>query len=78
MATQIAPTPIIKGSEAIKIWKEANKKPSKDVELGVAKLKALFAPKIRKQYMDFVIEKLSEKNLHMIDSFSCIEKAKMN
>ena len=48
MTTQIASTPIIKGSEAIKIWKEANKKPSKDVELGVAKLKALFEPKIRK------------------------------
>ena len=48
MATQIAPTPIIKGPEAIKIWKEANKKPSKDVELGVAKLKDLFAHKIRK------------------------------
>ena len=23
--------------------------------------------------MDFVIERLSEKNLHIIDSFSCIE-----
>lgn len=46
MPTQIAPTPIIKGPEAIKIWKEANKQPSKDVKLGVAKLKVLFAPKI--------------------------------
>lgn len=46
MPTQIVPTPIIKGPEAIKIWKEANKHPSKDVELGVAKLKAIFASKI--------------------------------
>lgn len=48
MPTQIASTPIIKGLEAVKIWKEANKKPSKDVELGVEKLKALFEPKIKK------------------------------
>ena len=47
MATQIASTPTIKGSEAVKVWKEANKKPSKKSEIGAAKLKAFFDKKVK-------------------------------
>ena len=42
MATQIAATPVIKGSEAIKILKEANRKPSKESEKGAKKLADIF------------------------------------
>lgn len=38
MATQIAATPVIKGAEATKILKEANRKPTKESEKGVKKL----------------------------------------
>jgi hypothetical protein len=44
MATQIAATPIIKGSEAIKILNEANQKPLPDSEKGAEKLAAFFEP----------------------------------
>ena len=42
MATQIAATPVIKGSEAIKILKEANRKHSEESEKGAKKLADIF------------------------------------
>ena len=42
MATQIAATPVIKGSEAIKILEEANRKPSEESEKGAKKLADIF------------------------------------
>ncbi len=42
VATQIAATPIIKGKEAIKILKEANRVPSKKTENGAKKLANMF------------------------------------
>ena len=42
MATQIAPTPVIKGSEALKIYLEANRKPSPKAENGKKKLAEMF------------------------------------
>ena len=41
-ATQIAPTPVVKGSEAEKILKEANKKTSAEAKKGSKKLSNLF------------------------------------
>ena len=42
MATQIAATPVIKGPEASKILKEANRKPSKESQKGAKKLADIF------------------------------------
>ena len=42
MATQIAPTPIVKGSEAVKILKEANRKTSIEAQKGSKKLANIF------------------------------------
>ena len=42
MATQIAPTPVVKGSEAERILKEANKKTSAEAKKGSKKLSNLF------------------------------------
>lgn len=42
MATQIAATPVIKGSEAKKIYQEANRKPSPKAEVGAKKLADIF------------------------------------
>lgn len=42
MATQIAATSVIKGPEAIKILKEANRKPSEESEKGAKKLAEIF------------------------------------
>ena len=42
MATQIAATPIIKGSEAKKILKEVHRKPSGDIEKGAQKWANIF------------------------------------
>lgn len=42
MATQIAATPVVKGSEAVRIWKEANRKPSEKSEKGAKKLADIF------------------------------------
>ena len=39
MATQIASTPTVKGKEALRIYREANKKPSAKAALGAEKLK---------------------------------------
>ena len=42
MATQIAATPVIKGPEAIRIWEEAHRKPSKESKENAKKLAAFF------------------------------------
>lgn len=47
MATQIAATPVIKGKEAIRIYKEANREPSPKAENGAKKLAELFEKMIK-------------------------------
>ena len=47
MATQIAATPVAKGSESVKIFKEANRKPSKKSEKGAKKLADIFEKMMR-------------------------------
>ena len=47
MATQIAATPVVKGAEAVKIFKEANRKPSKESEKGAKKLADIFEKMMR-------------------------------
>lgn len=42
MATQIAATPIIRGSEAKKIYQEANRVPSNNAKKGAQKLATIF------------------------------------
>ncbi len=42
MATQIAATSIIRGSEARKIYKEANRVPSNNAKKGAQKLSTIF------------------------------------
>ena len=42
MPTQIAATPVIKGEEAKKIYREANRKPSSKAEIGAKKLADMF------------------------------------
>lgn len=42
MATQIASTPVIKGPEAKKIYKEANRLPSNEAKKGAEKLITIF------------------------------------
>lgn len=42
MATQIAPTPIVRGPEAVRILKEANRKPSQEAKQGAEKLAKMF------------------------------------
>jgi len=46
MATQIAPTPTVRGKEALKILEEANREPSQDVEIGRKILAEMFKPLI--------------------------------
>ena len=47
MATQIAPTPVVKGTVAVEIFKEANQKRSKASKNGAEKLKSKFSKKIK-------------------------------
>lgn len=47
MATQIAATPIIRGKEAVKIYKEANKKFSAESKKGAEILKVKFSGKLK-------------------------------
>lgn len=47
MATQIAPTPVVKGAAAVKIYKEANTKRSQASKRGAEKLRRKFSDKIR-------------------------------
>ena len=42
MATKIASTPVVKGKEAVKILKEANRVPSAKVKKGSRKLADIF------------------------------------
>lgn len=45
MSTQIAVTPIIRGSQAKKIYQEAHKKPSDKAKLGAEKIMKEFSTK---------------------------------
>ena len=47
MATQIAPTPVVKGTAAVKIYKEANQKRSQASKNGAEKLKQKFSKKLK-------------------------------
>ena len=47
MATQIASTPVIKGAEVVKIYKEANQKRSEKSKDGAKKLKSKFGKKLK-------------------------------
>ena len=47
MATQIAPTPVVKGTAAVKIYKEANQKRSQASKNGAEKLKIKFCKKLK-------------------------------
>ncbi|MCR5788880.1 MAG: hypothetical protein K6G83_03245 [Lachnospiraceae bacterium] len=47
MATQIAPTPVVKGTAAVKIYKEANQKRSQASKNGAEKLKIKFSQKLK-------------------------------
>ena len=47
MPTQIAATPVIKGEEAKKIYREANRKPSPKAEVGAKKLADMFEKMMR-------------------------------
>lgn len=42
MAAQLAPTPVVKGTEALKILAEANRKTSAKAEEGAKKLASIF------------------------------------
>lgn len=48
MATQIAPTPVVKGAMAVKIYKEANQKRSQASKDGAEKLKAKFENRFKR------------------------------
>lgn len=72
MATQIAATPVIKGKDAFIIFKEANHKPSYNVEKAVNKLNEKF-DKMMKWIMTVIIQKLSKEHLLMVDAFTCTE-----
>ena len=52
MATQIAATPVIKGTEAVKILKEANRVPSWKAEQGAKKLANIFEKMMKNEYGD--------------------------
>lgn len=47
MPTQIVATPVIKGEEAKKIYREANQKPSPKAEIGAKKLADMFEKMMR-------------------------------
>ena len=47
MSAQIAPTPIIRGPEAEKIYKEVNREPSAESKNGAKKLASIFDPVMR-------------------------------
>jgi len=42
MATQIAPTPVVKGQRAKELYENLQKKPSKSTESGLKKLENMF------------------------------------
>lgn len=47
MPTQIAVTPVVKGLEAVKIFKEAHRKSSEESEKGAKKLENIFEKMMR-------------------------------
>ena len=47
MASQIASTPVIRGKEAVKIYKEANQKRKSDSKKGAEALKKKFEGKLK-------------------------------
>lgn len=47
MATQIAPTPVVKGAAAVRIYKEASQKRSQASKDGAAKLRLKFGRKLK-------------------------------
>ena len=47
MATQIAPTPVVKGAAAVKIYMEANQKRTQASKKGAEKLKSKFGKKLK-------------------------------
>lgn len=42
MATQIAPTPMIKGQQALQVLTQLSKKPNKETEIGINKILSMF------------------------------------
>lgn len=48
MATQIAPTPMLKGKEAHQVYKEMYTRPSREAESGAKKLSELFSKLTKK------------------------------
>lgn len=55
MATQITSTPVVKGTEAVIIYNEANQKPSSASEIGAEKLRAKFS-KYSANTIDAILE----------------------
>ena len=47
MATQIASTPVVKGSEAVKIYNQANQKPSQAAKNGAEKIIKKFSGRLK-------------------------------
>ena len=47
MATQIAPTPVVKGAAAVKIYNETNQKRSQAAKNGAEKLKIKFSNRLK-------------------------------
>lgn len=48
MATQIAPTPVIRGKEAVTVYREANRKTSEKAKRGAAHLASKFDAVMKK------------------------------
>lgn len=42
ISTQMEPTPVLKGSEALRVLSDVNRKPSKETEKGAKKLSTYF------------------------------------
>lgn len=42
MATQLAPTPVIKGQQAMHVLAQLSKKPNKETEIGLNKILSMF------------------------------------
>lgn len=45
MATQIAPTPPLKGQQALHVLTQLSKKPNKETEIGINKILSMFEKK---------------------------------
>lgn len=64
----MSPTPIVKGDIALEVYKEANQERSEASQRGAQKLAAKFSTGVT----DYTVERLSEKNIHLINDFSCV------